>query len=63
MRIYMAGAISGNLSPLWRSVWQVIKQGGVPNFEKELEEFVNASIFSGNGTVEVSSAERVRGYP
>lgn len=44
MRIFMAGAISGNLSPMWRSMYNVIRVGGIPNEEYELRKFINEGI-------------------
>lgn len=44
MRIYIAGGISGNLSPMWRRVYLTIIGGGIPNIKKEIEKFINEGI-------------------
>ena len=64
MIIYMAGAISGNLSPMWRSIYEVLRTGGIPNEDEELRKFVNEDISGRDRAVDISRSG-IRGgwYP
>lgn len=63
MRIFMAGAISGNLSPMWRNIWLKIKSGVIPNTEEELRRFIYEGIPCGNGPMGISHSDIRGGIP
>lgn len=63
MRIYMAGAITGNLSPFWRNVWKVIQKGGIPDLQHELRRFINEGILSEDRAIDIPHFNIKEGYP
>lgn len=64
MRIYMAGAISGNLSPMWRRINNILRRGGIPDEDQELREFINEGISCRDGSVDIPLTDyRGGGFP
>lgn len=59
----MAGAISGNLSPMWRSIANVLRGGGIPNEQEELRKFINEGISGRNRTLDIPHSDIRGGVP